>query len=123
MKTFLSKTFIFSFVLIAATSCSDNNDLKISVKDSEDFYKFTAHFDADKSEKVQEFINEKITPSHFPEDQDWDMVTILDDKTKFKIKSSDGNLEIRLNKNENSRSSYRRVQSMCEEIKEVIMEK
>ena len=123
MKTVSPFVFSFFIIIISALSCSSHNDLKVAVKDSDDQFRFTAQYNPSKTERVQELINEEISPTRFEENKDWNLSTVLDDQTKFKITSTPGDLEIRLDKDENSRSSYRRVQRMCEEIKKVIVEK
>jgi len=47
----------------------------------------------------------------------------LDDKTTFYIRSKPGNLEIKLNKQENSAASYKKIKKMCEGIKSIVEEK
>ncbi|SEJ01671.1 hypothetical protein SAMN04487995_3047 [Dyadobacter koreensis] len=120
---------VFQFLLFLclittfAASCTNHNDLKVAVKDSDDQFRFTAQYNPSKTERVQKLINKEIYPTRFEENKDWNISTILDDKTNFKIISAPGDLEIQLDKDENSRSSYRRIRRMCEEIKKVIAEK
>ena len=44
----------------------------------------------------------------------------LDDHTTFYIKKHAGFLEIKLDKDKNSYTSYKKIKSMCEGIKEVL---
>ena len=111
----LSSLIYLSLILFCA--CSNSNDLKIAVEDSKEIFKFSAHYDKKNTEKVQRMINAAISPTHIVSTEDWDLTTILDDDTKFKIESAPGDLLIEFNKKENSHPSYLRVKKMCENLK------
>jgi hypothetical protein len=68
---------------IFAVSCSNSGDIKVAVKDSAEEYQFSAHFDENKSLKIKRVIDDHIAPTHIVADEDLDVTTILDDKTKF----------------------------------------
>lgn len=110
-------------LLMYFTSCKNPDNLSISVKDSEDVYKFSAHYDEEKTERVQHLINEGIAPNHIESTEDWDFTTVLNDRTHVKIESAPGDLIIKLDKEENDKASYLQVKRMCEEIKGVLAEK
>ena len=110
-------------LFITAVSCNNRDNLNVAVKDSDNVYLFTAHYNPTKTDRVQRLINNEISPTHLKEDNDWNISATLDDRTTFQVISEPGDLEIQLNKNENSKRSFRRVQRMCEEIKKVIVEK
>jgi hypothetical protein len=105
-------------------SCYNAGDLKISVKDSDEEYQFSAHFDEHKTSEVKRVIDQSITPTRiYSEKDEVGVTTILDDKTKFDLQYDPGDVLIKLNKNENSKASYIRIKKMCEQIKKVIGEK
>jgi hypothetical protein len=110
-------------VSIFLSSCSNSGDIKIAVKDSDDEYQFTVHFDENKTSKIKRVIDDNIAPTRISSDDEVNETTILDDKTKFDLQYDPGDVLIKLNKNENSKASYIRVKKMCEEIKKVIGEK
>ena len=113
-------------LLIAATllaSCHfRSHDIRISVKENEERFRFAASYPENKTGHVQQLINERIAPnSLFASANDYtDVTTVLQDQTRFHIKSSPGSLQIQLNKNENDAQSYQRVKNMCEAIKETL---
>lgn len=123
MKQTLLPNLSAIIVLICCVSCTNSDDLSISVKDSEDIYKFSAHYDEEKTERVQSMINQGIAPNHIESTEDWDITTVLNDKTHVKIESAPGALIIKLDKEENDKASYLQVKRMCEEIKGILTEK
>jgi hypothetical protein len=112
-----------SFATVALLSSCNSGDLNIKVKDADEFYRFTAIYDEQKTPRVNAFINRSIAPTSIVSDEDIDVTTVLDDKTKFKWESSPGKMMIYLDKDENSRASYQRIKSMCQGAKEIMMAK
>jgi hypothetical protein len=108
-----------AFILL---SCRDNSSLNISVSDSDDEYKFVAHFDQSRTRDVQRFINNSMSPSGLfsGEDDHLNVDTSLKDGTTFKVKESPGELTIRIDKKSNSPASVQRIRNMCEGVKKVI---
>jgi hypothetical protein len=105
-------------------SCSSSGDLRISVKDSDEEYQFSAHFDEHKTSKVKRVIDQSIAPALISSQEDEvGVTTILENKTRFDLQYDPGDVLIKLNKNENSKASYIRIKKMCEQIKKVIGEK
>lgn len=123
MKRILFSTLIGALLLSISLSCFNSDDVKISVKDSDDTFEFYAKFDKSKTRKIQDFINKEIAPSSLVTDKDLDVTTTLDDKTQFEIKESPGKVQIKLDKEDNSVASYKRIKKMCEGIKGIISEK
>lgn len=106
------------------SSCQHSEDVKISVKDSDDEYRFTAYFDEKKTDEIVKVIDQSIAPTTIHSDEnEIDVTTTLEDKTKFDLQYEPGEVLVRLNKNENTKSSYNRIKKMCEEIKSVIGKK
>ena len=106
------------------SSCKHSGDVKISVKDSDDEYRFTAYFDEKKMDEIVKIINVNIAPTTISSDaNEIDVTTTLEDKTKFDLEYSPGEVLVKINKNENSKSSYVRIKKMCEEIKRAIGKK
>lgn len=117
------KIILLMLSLSILSSCNNSDDVKIAVKDSDDEYQFTAYFDKNKMEKIIKVIDQNIVPTTISSDDDKiDVTTTLEDKTKFELEYEPGEVMIKLNKNENSKSSYSRIKKMCEEIKRTIGE-
>lgn len=114
----------FILVLLAAVSVVScrhrSGDIQVKVKDTDDYYRFTAIFDEKKTQRVYDCINREIAPTHIESTEDIDIETILDDKTRFKWESSPGELLIYIDKDENSQASYHRIRNMCERIKTIV---
>lgn len=110
------------FFISVLLACSDGDNLKISVTDSDDTYEFLAKFEDEKTKRIQDFINSQVAPSSFSGDH-VDITTTLDDKTTFKLEERAGRVRIELDKEANSDASYQRIKKMCEGIKEVLAEK
>ena len=109
-----------------STSCNyygDNHNTNISYKETSEYFSMKAHFNKNKMRDVEEYMNDKIGKSSnmsFANTQIDGKLT-LDDQTTFYLKKSPGNLEIKLDKDENSDVSYNEIKSMCQGIKKVIV--
>lgn len=104
-------------------ACTNNDDLSITVSDSDDTYEFSARYDKRKTQQVQDFINERMAPKTKVEGDHVDISTTLDDNTRFKLEEYAGKVHITLDKDANTKASYRRIKSMCEGIKAILVEK
>ena len=112
------------FMMIAGTSSCfhHRHDMSISISDDEDLYEMEADYRRNKSHAVQVYLNNHLlTTSNISIKNGYvdDEVT-LDDKTTFYINTNPGELNIRINKNENSEESCERVRQICEELKEIL---
>ena len=123
-------TIVLSICLFA--SCSrhhryriHDNNLDLTVSEFGYVYRLKANYNEDKTAAVQRYINQSIEPNGlFSSSEDYfDINTELKDHTRFSIKSSPGKLEIKLNKQENSYASYKRIKKMCEGVAGVLKEK
>jgi len=121
----MKNTFKLTAIFFAATiffSCHLNGDISIKVSDSDDEYKFVAHFDKSRTRDVQRFINISIRPNGLfsGEDDRLNVDTKLQDGTAFKVQESPGELTIKIDKEDNSVASVQRIRKMCEGIKKVL---
>ena len=115
-------------ILLLCTSCSHfhrNANTTSSISEENNVYKMTANFDANKTKGIQDYIGQCLDGhSHISFlNSRADASITLDDKTTFYIRSKPGNLEIKLNKQENSAASYKKIKKMCEGIKSIVEEK
>lgn len=123
----MKKSFLLTgacmFLIWVSISCSDpHHDTKISISESEKTYQMSAWFSPGKSSDVHKYMDRKlgkINKISFV-NAEIDATITLDDRTTFYVKSLPGDLEIKLDKTENSRESYQQVKEMCEGIKKVI---
>jgi hypothetical protein len=108
--------------MMLASCHHHRHNINITVNESGGIYRFTAYYPEEKTRKVQQLINESISPnSLFSGPGDYmDVSTTLQDKTRFAIKSSPGTLKIKLDRDENTVASYQRIKEMCEEIKNTL---
>lgn len=121
--------FIAAFCLVALSIFvgwikyqRNDGDISISVKNTDDYYSYTASFAEDMTGRVQDYINHSIKPNGlFKSTHDYfNVTTTLADQTNFYVKESPGELKIELNKRKNSTASYLRIKKMCDGISNVL---
>ncbi|GAB3705953.1 hypothetical protein GCM10027592_38980 [Spirosoma flavus] len=110
---------ILLLIVSSLVACSDG-DIKISVTDSDDTYEFFAKYDKKKTQRVQDFINQKMAPGSNVTGDNIDITTTLDDNTRFELEEYPGKVRVKLDKEDNSEASYRRVKDMCEGVKRIV---
>lgn len=106
-----------------STSCFyDDHNINISISESKNIYKMSAHFAKSKTRAVHEFMDKKLGyPNNVSfVNSEIDATLTLQDQTVFYVRSYPGELEIKLDKEKNSYEAYHRVKEMCEGIKEVV---
>ncbi|KAA0993663.1 hypothetical protein [Dyadobacter aurulentus] len=107
-------------LLLLCFSCNRGNDLHIKVTDSDDTYEYAARFEPAKSVAVQRFVNRHIAPTRIISDGDMEVTVVLEDKTKFDYEVFPGELNISLDKSQNSPAGYARIKKMCEDLNRII---
>jgi hypothetical protein len=112
---------VLMFAGLASCRWYDNGNTDISYSEGSHYYSMKAHFNKDKTRKVESYMDETIG------DRNMSFINTrvtgqlaLDDHTIFYIKKYPGFLEIKLDKRENSYQSYKKIRVMCRGIKEVI---
>ena len=115
------------FLLSVFSSCHWHrhyHDVSISINDDEDIYQLSARFDERKTHDIEMYLKEcakSIDGRYVSGGHDYiDANLILDDDTRVYVKSHDGRLKIKFNKENNSAASYERVKDMCEGIKQLL---
>lgn len=105
------------------TRKTDSDNLKITVSESEEWYKITADYPEKKTSKVQRCLDEYLEPSDMSfVNARIDGDIALENKVNFYINTSPGTLKIKLDKRKNSTASYRRMKKLSEGLKEVLAE-
>jgi hypothetical protein len=114
--------YVLMFAGLASCRWHDNGDIDISYSEGSHYYSMKAHFNKNKTRRVESYMDEMIgdrSNMSFVNSRIDGQIT-LDDHTTFYIKKYTGFLEIKFNKSENSYESYQRIRAMCQGIKEVI---
>lgn len=110
-------------IIAGLSSCFHHrHNISISVSDDEDEYEMEADYRRNQSHAVQVYLNNHLLTNSkvsihngFVDDE-----VTLNDKTTFYINTNPGELNIRINKNENSEESCERVRQVCEELKQIL---
>lgn len=101
----------------------NGDNIKISVNETKEEYRFEAHFSKDKSDAVSEYMDDYLDQKIF-ENAKIDAELTLNDQTKIYAKTDEeGEVEIRLNKQTNSRESYEKIKKMGDGIKRILTKK
>lgn len=119
----MKKQIFYVLIFAGLTSCRwhDNRNTDISYSEWSHYYSMKAHFNKNKTRKVESYMDETIAgPNISFINTRIDGQIVLDDHTTFYIKKYPGCLEIKFNKGENSYQSYQRIKAMCQGIKEVV---
>jgi hypothetical protein len=104
-------------------SCGQpHHNTSLQVSESQHYFKLVAHFDKNKTKKVEMYMDKKIRG-----EGDMSFVNsridgklALDDHTTFYIKKYPGYLEIKLDKEENPANSFKEIKGMAEGLKSII---
>ena len=126
MKKYTVSLAIGLMIIAGLSSCFHHrHNISISVSDDEDEYEMEADYRRNQSHAVQVYLNNHLLNKSnvsiyngFVDDE-----VTLDDKTTFYINTNPGELNIRINKNENSEESCERVKQACEELKQILADK
>ncbi len=125
MKSSTNNKLILAFsliIVIALSSCHYRHNTNISIHEQRDSYEFYASYSKNKTVKVQRYLDERLrsSESYSSEVGNYDLTEVLNDDTKFYIRSAPGRLKIKLDKRENTEESYKRVKHICEGLKDVL---
>ena len=108
-------------------SCSARHQggTSVSISETQKYYSMSAYYDKSKTRQVQLCLDKHLGTNNTIsfENAETDATITLDDRTKFYIKSLPGELEIKLDKEENSFESYNEIKEMCSAVKTTIGEK
>jgi hypothetical protein len=122
MKKRMVVWYAFACLLMSCGRHDGNSD--ITYKDKDDIYTMKAYFNSNRNRAVEDFMNEKIgNKNNFSfSNTETDANITLDDGTAFYLLKKPGHIEIKLDKEKNSPGSYYMIKTMCEEMKEVILQ-
>jgi uncharacterized protein YxeA len=108
---------IVGFGLFVAYKIAENTNISINVNDSDEQYKVEASYGKAQSRKVLSYIDAHLSKSKQFRHARMDGDIVLDDHTKLYIKTSPGNLMIKVNKSDNDSASVERIKELTEGIK------
>lgn len=90
------------FTLSGCLFSFDNSNTSITIQDSDDRYELSAHYNKQKTKRIQHYIDANIAPQ---------------DRAIFQIRTNPGKLQIRFDKKENDEDAYLRIKRLGEGIK------
>lgn len=121
--------FLIAFCLLLSTGfASPRNSVRIdktevTITEDNGNYKMVAAFNPEKTLKVQKYMDECFTSSHFSfKNTEADADITLDDKTTFYMRSAPGRLTLKIDRKKNTAEVYARFKKMCQGIKGIIGE-
>ena len=99
----------------------DRDNVSVTVQEDDEEYRMNAHYDEDKTMAVDNYINSCTgSDCRYNGHGNFDATLVLDDNSRVYIRSREGRLKIKFNKEENSAETYEKIRNMCEGIKELI---
>ncbi len=98
------------------------HNTSVTVFDDEVEYKMEASYRKQYARDVQVYLNERLLNNSNASIQKGfaESDITLDDKTTFHINCSPGEVNITMNKNENSEESCERVKQVCKELEQIL---
>ena len=111
------------FVCFAGVSQAKAQNVNTSVKVSESgsVYQFKAKYNKAKTKQVQEYMTESLKGTGFKfTNAQLDAKLTLDGGINFYIKSYDGELALKFDKNANKLDDFTKFKKMCEGIKDIV---
>jgi hypothetical protein len=119
---------LFNLILLTVltagifSSCRNRGDISISHSESNDLYKFVAHFPDDRTKEVQRYLDDKLENGgdfSFVNSK-IDGTIALDNKMNFYIRMYPGSLKIEMDKSKNSYENYARMRKMGEDMGKIL---
>lgn len=122
MKKLFNLVLVTVLSVVIFSSCRHKGDISISHSESNDLYKFVAHFPEDRTKEVQRYLDDKLeNGGDFSfENSRIDGTIALDNKMNFYIKMYPGSLKIEMDKSKNTYENYARMRKMGEEMGKVL---
>jgi len=128
MKTRFLFVAVALFLGTVFSSCHDDSyyrdgNISISVQEDDEEYRMNAKYDEDKTMAVDNYIKSCTgSDCRYNGHGDFNATLVLDDNSHVYIRSKEGRLKIKFNKEENSEEAYEKIRDMCEGIKDLLAE-
>lgn len=109
-------------MLIGLSSCFHHHDVSVTISDDEDEYEMDAVYKKEQIHDVEVCLNEQLLTSGkiSIKNLSGDEKITLDGKTRVYINSAPGELNIKVDKRENTEESYEKVKVLCEDLKDIL---
>lgn len=123
MKKFIVPVILGLILIAAMPSCFHrSNDFSIRFSDDDEEFEMEADYPRRQSHNVKVFLNDQLLNhvAHRGKHSFRNEEITLDDNTTFYIDATPGEVNIRVDKDENSEEGCERVRQMCKELKFVI---
>ena len=123
-KRFILKISGLSFIAVFSSCLRSHHHTSVSISDSQDVYQMCAWYDKNKTRKVQRLLDEDLKDHNDMsfKNAKVDAMITLDDRTTFYMRLFPGELQIKLDKTENSGESCLKMKEVCEDIKDLLTE-
>jgi hypothetical protein len=121
----MRKLFILAILGLLLTACLSScfhhgNDLCIKISDDDDEFEMDASYSKRKTHAVEVYIDEHLLNESVSIRNKRGDEIILDDDTKFNLRSYPGRLSIKFDKTENPEEAYEKIREVCEDLKEIL---
>jgi len=103
----------------------DRDNISVTVQEDDEEYRMSARYDDNKTMAVDNYIKtcmESNGHSRYDGHGDFSATLTLDDNSQVYIRSRQGRLKIKFDKEENSEEAYEKIKNMCEGIKQILAE-
>ena len=107
---------------LSCTRYGDNRNISVSISENEHTYKLVAYFNRNKTKAVHEYMDQKLgsySDMSFV-NSEIDAYLTLNNGATFYLKSVPGELEVALDKRQNTKANYIIIKDMCAGIKDVV---
>lgn len=109
-----------TIVLSGCLFSHEHSNTTVAVQDSDDWYRFSAHYDKRKTKRVQHYMDVALNAPHTFVNADMDANITLKDQLSLYVKAHPGILQIRFNKRDNGDDAYLKLKRLEEGIKAIL---
>ncbi len=123
----MKKLFILAVLGLLLTACLSScfhhgNDVCITISDDEDEYEMDASYHKRKTRAVEVYLNDHLLNERVNSRTERREEIVLDDHTKFHLRSLPGRINIKIDKTENPEEGYEKIRVVCEDLKDIMDE-
>ncbi|WP_316831395.1 hypothetical protein [Pedobacter aquatilis] len=121
MKRFIYTVFL-SMIMLSIGCKNNSSNLSIKVQETTSRYTYNATYPLDKTRNLQKYVARALN-NDLPMDQMVDATVNLAGGERFKMKATEGILNIQFDKSSNSVSSFIKVKEFTKGISKIISDK
>jgi hypothetical protein len=119
MKKFLVPA--AAMLMIAFTSCfHHHNDMSVTISENDEAFEMDAAYRKSKTHDVEVYLNDHLLNGAVTIRNKRGEEIILDDDTKFNLRSRPGRLHISIDKSENPEASCEKIRIVCEDLQDIL---